>query len=129
MAEKFVITIARGFGSGGKEIASAVAKELVEKAARADVNITTLTSCNMFLMNMNRRGPTRVKELTDAGVKVSIVSDDVCEVLRPFGNCDLVVLAAPTPEDVILDQPEKPYVLKNGKIVARSGKLIRKVEI
>lgn len=155
-----------------------IAKELVEKAARADVNITTLTSCNMFLMNMNRRGPTRVKELTDAGVKVSIASDDVREVLRPFGNCDLVeealltaqvhkmgtkkelrqifdmisynparnteiknygvkvgckadlvVLAAPTPEDVILDQPEKPYVLKNGKIVARSGKLIRKVEI
>lgn len=148
------------------------AAELIKKAARADVNITTLTSCNLYLMNMNRRGPTRVKELVNAGVNVAVASDDVREVLRPYGNCDLleealltakvhqmatknelrevfdmisynaarnclmdnygvdegckadlVVLDAPTPEQAILDQCKKPYVLKAGSIVARNGRL------
>ncbi len=67
-----------------------LAQELIQKAARADANITSLTSCNMFLMQPIRRGPTRVKELTDAGVNVAVASDDVREVLRPYGNCDLL---------------------------------------
>lgn len=66
------------------------AERLIEKAARADINITSLTSCNLYLMNMNRRGPTRVRELTEAGVNVAVASDDVREVLRPYGNCDLL---------------------------------------
>lgn len=148
------------------------AAELIKRAALADVNITTLTSCNLYLMNMNRRGPTRVKELVNAGVNVAVASDDVREVLRPYGNCDLleealltakvhqmgsskelrqvfdmisynaarnclmenygvdegckadlVVLNAPTPEQAILDQCSKPYVLKAGSVVARNGKL------
>lgn len=66
------------------------ARKLIEKAARADINITSLTSCNLYLMNMVRRGPTRVKELVNAGVNVAVASDDVREVLRPYGNCDLL---------------------------------------
>ncbi len=66
------------------------AAKLIEKAARADINITSLTSCNLYLMNRNRRGPTRVKEFVDAGVNVAVASDDVREVLRPYGNCDLL---------------------------------------
>ena len=149
-----------------------VAAKLIEKAARADVNITSLTSCNLYLMDMNRRGPTRVRELVDAGVNVAVASDDVREVLRPYGNCDLleealltakvhqmgtqdelrkvfdmisynaarnclmedygvdegcvadlVVLDAPTPEKALLSQSHKPYVIKNGRIVAQDGKL------
>ena len=66
------------------------AQKLIKKAVRAKANITSLTSCNMFLMQSTRRGPTRVKELTDAGVNVAVASDDVREILRPFGNCDLL---------------------------------------
>lgn len=149
------------------------AAEIIKDTAKADVNITSLTSCNMYLMNMNRRGPTRVRELLDAGVNVAVASDDIREVLRPFGNCDLleealltaqvhkmgttkllrqafdlvtyngarncgftdygldpgcradlVVLAAPSPELAILNQCKKPYVLKNGRIVAGNNKLV-----
>lgn len=67
-----------------------IAQELIKKAARAKANITSLTSCNMYLMQSTRRGPTRVKELMDAGVNVAVASDDVREVLRPYGNCDLL---------------------------------------
>lgn len=149
------------------------AQRLVHRAAEVKANITSLTTCNMYLMNMNRRGPTRVRELLDAGVNVSLASDDVREVLRPYGNvdlleealltakvhrmgstvdlrrvfdmitynpaintclenygvkegntADLVILDAPTPEDAILDQCAKKFVIKDGNIVAQDGKLL-----
>lgn len=156
-----------------KHMDESEAQRLIKRAAQADVNITSLTSCNMYLMNTNRRGPTRVRELLDAGVNVAVASDDIREVLRPYGNCDLleealltaevhkmgttdllrnafdlvtyngarnmliegygldpgcradlVILDAPSPELAVLDQCKKPYVLKNGVVVARNGKMV-----
>lgn len=66
------------------------AEELIEKAAKVKMNVTSLTSCNMYLMNMTGRGPTRVRQLTEAGVNVSIASDNVRDTFRPFGNCNLI---------------------------------------
>lgn len=66
------------------------AKSLIEKAAQAKINVTSLTSCNMYLMNENRRGPTRVMDFVESGVNVAIASDDIQEILRPYGNCDLL---------------------------------------
>jgi cytosine deaminase len=66
------------------------AKAAIERAARAGINITTLTSCNLFLMNSGRRGPTRVKEFIEAGVNVAIASDNIRDPFRPFGNADLL---------------------------------------
>lgn len=84
------VTLGHVTALSSKTLDEQLAQELIEKAARADVNITSLTSCNMFLMQSTRRGPTRVKELTNAGVNIAVASDDVREVLRPFGNCDLL---------------------------------------
>lgn len=52
--------------------------------------MTTLTSCNLYLMSDARRGSTCVKRLMEAGVPVSIASDNVRDPLRPYGNADLL---------------------------------------
>ena len=66
------------------------ARDAIELAARAGVFVTTLTSCNLYLMSSTRRGPTRVKQLMEAGVPVSIASDNVRDPFRPYGNADLL---------------------------------------
>jgi cytosine deaminase len=66
------------------------AARAIEKTARAQVNITTLTSCNLFLMSGDRRGPTRVRELLEASVNVALASDNIRDPFRPFGNGDLL---------------------------------------
>ena len=149
------------------------AADAIAAAARAEVNVTSLTSCNMYLMNMTRRGPTRVRQLTEAGVNLAVASDNVRDTFRPFGNCDLleealltaqvhklstaswqaetldmvtwhaartalasgyglavgcnadmVILEAATPQQALLEQAAKQYVIGNGKIIAESGTLV-----
>lgn len=149
-------------------------KESIRRAAEVDMNITTLTSCNMYLMNMGRRGPTCVRQLLDANINVAVASDNIRDTFRPFGNCDLLeeglltaqvhkmgttellrkvmnmvtynaaknalaqdygldvgcrasfnVLDAVTPEDAILDQSEKLFVVKDGRLIAEKGTINR----
>ena len=71
-------------------ISESAAEDAIKRAAEAGLNVTSLTSCNMYLMNMTRRGPSRVRQLTEAGVNVSVASDNVRDTFRPFGNCDLL---------------------------------------
>lgn len=67
-----------------------VAITATSRTAKAHVNVTTLTSCNLYLMDWKRRGTTRVGDLLTAGVNVSIGSDNIRDAFRPFGNADLV---------------------------------------
>lgn len=72
-----------------------LARRAIEQCARAQVNVITLPSCNMYLMGRNdhqpvRRGVTRVDELLRAGVNVSVASDNIRDPYRPFGNGDLL---------------------------------------
>jgi cytosine deaminase len=66
------------------------AARAIEKTAKAGVHITTLSSCNMYLMGGERRGPTRVREFLEAGVNVAAASDNVRDPFRPFGNASLL---------------------------------------
>ena len=59
-------------------------------AAKACVNVETLTSCNMYLMDWRRRGPTAVEMLLDNGVNVAVASDNIRDCFRPFGDADLI---------------------------------------
>ena len=142
-------------------------------AAKARVQVATATGNDMYLMDIGRRGPTRVRQMLDAGVDVSLVSENIRDTFRPFGNgdlldealltaqvhklftrsellyvarmitilpaqnmmlqdygvtpgchADLVVLEAPDIQEAILSQADKTYVLKNGRIIAKSGQLI-----
>ena len=71
------------------------AARAIELAAKAEVNIITLPSCNMFLMGRKdqqpiRRGITRVHEFLRAGVNVAYASDNIRDPFRPFGNGDML---------------------------------------
>ncbi len=58
----------------------------VAKCARARVNVVSMTSEDIFTSNWERRGATKVRDLLDAGVSVSIASGNIQNEIRPFGN-------------------------------------------
>ena len=70
------------------------AARVVEKVARAKLNIVTLPACNLVLqgreMNPTPRGLTRVKQLLEAGVNVVTGTDNVQDPFQPLGNYDLL---------------------------------------
>lgn len=65
-------------------------KEALQLAKEAKMNITTLTSCNIYLMSYERRGPTLVRDMIENNIPVSIGSDNIRDPFRPFGNADLL---------------------------------------
>lgn len=73
------------------------ASRIIDKVAKAQINVITLPSCNLVLMGRNHqpipRGVTRVKELLAAGVNVCAASDNVCDPFNPLGNYDLLQVA------------------------------------
>lgn len=83
------------------------AQRAIERAAQAGVFVTTLTSCNLHLMGPHRRGPTRVQQLMEAGVAVSIASDNVRDPFRPFGNANLLEEALLTAQVHKLTTPQQ----------------------
>ncbi|MDD2371056.1 MAG: amidohydrolase family protein [Firmicutes bacterium] len=71
------------------------AARVIAKAKKADLQIITLPSCNLYLMGRNdkqpiRRGVTRIREFLEAGVNISYASDNICDPFRPFGNGDML---------------------------------------
>ncbi|MEG2338443.1 MAG: amidohydrolase family protein, partial [Clostridium sp.] len=76
-------------------LSDADAAAVIAKAKEAKINVTSLTSCNLYLMGRDgkkpmRRGITRVDELNKAGVNVSYASDNIRDPFRPFGNADML---------------------------------------
>lgn len=71
------------------------AADIIAKVRDAGMHIVTLPSCNLFLMGRSdtvnrRRGTTRIREFMEAGVNISIASDNIRDPFRPFGNADLL---------------------------------------
>jgi cytosine/creatinine deaminase len=70
------------------------AARVIEKVARARINIVTLPACNLVLqgreMNPTPRGLTSVKQLLEAGVNVVTGTDNVQDPFQPLGNYDLL---------------------------------------
>ncbi|PYZ95336.1 amidohydrolase [Salipaludibacillus keqinensis] len=71
------------------------ADETIANISEAKLNVITLPGANMYLQGRNdkgliRRGVTRVKELTGAGVKTAVASDNIQDPFHPFGKGDLV---------------------------------------
>lgn len=65
-----------------------VAADAIVRCARAQVYVTTTTSSDMYSSQFKRRGPTRVRELLDSGVGVSIGLDGCRDSECPFGNAN-----------------------------------------
>lgn len=156
----------------------AALEAVIRKSADAKVNVTALTSCNMYLMGRKaarpiRRGMTRLDLFLAANVNTCFASDNIRDAWRPYGNADmlqeayisahclqyafpeeleviyrmatvnpaknalrenygtgigcradLVVLNAPSPDQALLDQAKRLYVIKDGKVVAKDGALV-----
>lgn len=71
------------------------AARIIELAARAEMNVITLPSCNMYLRGRDdpspiRRGVTRIREFLEAGVNIAYASDNIRDPFRPFGNGDML---------------------------------------
>lgn len=74
------------------------AREVIEKVARARINVITNPTTNLVLQGRNdpqpvRRGITRVKELLEAGVNVACGHDNLRDVFYPFGQSDMLEVA------------------------------------
>jgi len=79
----------------------AAAAEVIAAVRDAGVHVVTLPQVNLFLQGRAdrqpvRRGITRVKELLAAGVNVAAASDNIRDPFYPFGDGDLLRLAALT---------------------------------
>lgn len=68
---------------------------VIDKCHKADLQIISLPSCNLFLMGREdpqpvRRGITTIKEFEAGGVNVSFASDNIRDPFRPYGNGDML---------------------------------------
>lgn len=73
------------------------ATAIIDKVAKAELHIVSLPAVNLVLQGRAdtravRRGATRIKEFLQAGVNVSVASDNVRDPFNPFGNYDLLWL-------------------------------------
>lgn len=84
------VTCGHVTGSNATDISEEMLAEILKEAVEVKMNVTSLTSCNMYLMNMTRRGPARVRQMVEAGLNVSVASDNIRDTFRPFGNCNLL---------------------------------------
>lgn len=76
----------------------ALAERVIEKVARAGVNIITNAPVNLLLQGRGdrqpvRRGITRVKQLLEAGVNVACGQDDLQNMFYPYGSMDMLDVA------------------------------------
>lgn len=67
-----------------------LADTAIARCAKARVNVASMTSCNLYLMDWKRRGPAPIMKMQEAGVNVSIASDNIRDAFRPFGDGDLI---------------------------------------
>ncbi|NBI07736.1 amidohydrolase family protein [Senegalia massiliensis] len=70
-------------------------KNILSLIKKAKIGIVTLPSTNLYLQGRNddknyRRGITRVKDLLEKGIDVSIGSDNIRDPFNPFGNGNLL---------------------------------------
>jgi cytosine deaminase len=90
----------------------AYASRVIEKVARAQINVITNPLVNLYLQGRQdeqpvRRGITRVKQLLASGVNVSCGSDDLSNLFFPFGRMDMLEVAMITSVVSHLTLPEE----------------------
>jgi len=88
------------------------AREVIQKVARARINMITNPVTNLVIQGREdkqpvRRGITRVKELLAAGVNVSFGQDCVSDAFYPFGRADMLEVALITAHAAHLTMPDE----------------------
>ncbi len=74
------------------------AAAVIGRMAEAKLHVVTLPAVNLYLQGRGdevavRRGVTRIKELTAAGITVAAASDNIHDPFHPFGRGDLLQIA------------------------------------
>lgn len=75
-----------------------LAERVIEKVAKAKINVITIAPINLMLQGRGdshpkRRGIARVKELLEAGINVTCGQDDLQNMFYSFGNMDPLEVA------------------------------------
>ncbi len=88
----------------------AMAERIIEKVARADINVITMAPINLMLegradKHPKRRGIARVKELLEAGVNVSCGQDDLQNMFYSYGKMDPLEVALITAHAAHMSSP------------------------
>jgi cytosine/creatinine deaminase len=91
-----------------------VARTTIERVAEAGINVVSLPMCNLYLMDRDeagtatpiRRGPTLIKELRAAGVRVAIASDNTRDPFYAYGDLDMVEVFREGARIVHFDHPQ-----------------------
>ena len=90
-------------------------ERVVELIARSGVSIVSLPATNLYLQGRGdgtpqRRGITRVRELRDAGVRVTFGSDNVADAFCPVGRLDPMHALELAVVTAHLDPPFAPWL-------------------
>ncbi len=88
------------------------AQRVIEKVAKAKMNMITNPATNLMLQGREdkqpkRRGITRVKELLEAGVNVSFGQDCIKDTFYPFGQADMLEVSLITAHAAHLSLPDE----------------------
>ena len=86
----------------------------IERVAEAGIAIVSLPMCNLYLMDRDpagtvtpiRRGPTLLKELRAAGVRVAIASDNIRDPFYAYGDLDGLEVLREGARIVHFDHPQ-----------------------
>jgi cytosine/creatinine deaminase len=93
---------------------AAVASETIERVAEAGIAVVSLPMCNLYLQDRDpggtvtpiRRGPTLLKELRAAGVRVAIASDNTRDPFYAYGDLDALEVLREGARIVHFDHPQ-----------------------
>jgi cytosine deaminase len=88
------------------------AEKVIEKVAKAKMNMITNPATNLMLQGREdkqpkRRGITRVKELLQAGVNVTFGQDCIKDTFYPYGQADMLEVALITAHAAHLSLPNE----------------------
>jgi cytosine/creatinine deaminase len=87
------------------------ARRVIDKVARADISVVSLPMCNMYLQDRHAgrtprwRGVTLFHELTAAGVKTAVSSDNTRDPFYAYGDMDPVEVFREAVRILHLDHP------------------------
>lgn len=87
------------------------ARRVIDKVAKADISVVSLPMCNMYLQDRHEdrtprwRGTTLFKELTAAGVRTAVSSDNTRDPFYAYGDLDAVEVFREAVRILHLDHP------------------------
>jgi len=100
------------------------AQETIARVRDAGLDVVSLPMCNLYLQDraVDRtplwRGVTRVKELADAGIRVSFASDNTRDPFYAYGDLDMVEVMREAVRICHLDHTTHPWLAAFGRTPA-----------